>query len=690
MFPRPPQAQAARSSAKQLSYLRQANLARDYYAKQMNDHNSNGYKAMEALKQKLADAALTENHAAHVKDADVQGKQHAALSSPMMPAISPVTHAIQASTRDSNEATGSSEFAGSQSVHLAASFSDTNGTNGLYETVPAAQQQNKDVDTILSGLAGALTIAPPAFNDDNVHPNLFNNDHLTGQMVPLEDPAEAAALSQSTVPTEIRIKRSRQLNLLTCGPNQLPTAAVGLSDDNFPFVEGARLACATSGYGVIRLRDIPEATRRSEVLAIMGRNSKVLNDVQEPVHIIIERVNAATREAYVEFMDEKSAIDVIEKFERDSRDGHPPRLGGHRTTYELSSQAALMKAVLPQARGVQWIGATPHVIPDYECKFSWERFKGFISIEEMFVLAKHGESNKATGKCPQRPYECMISTLRKMPWYMTDHITVHERYSMFDATVRLITSLQKHIKFSNNVYLLNKQLLDRLTISAMMCHGFTVTQKDDIAYLVEMSEERMRDFNMPSFASKWNHTFSLVPKPGTPLDVLEWYIAIIREATTSEVERLPPNELQEIRRQAACTSSLYWGYYWKILRLGDLAGPFFDNMTLGELARREFYVVTGILSHVFGGQHPGLEQQQSPDQFHVAQQQLIDPFLEQQQVTEGQQFWPNGHQQLIDPFQQQQQITEGQQFGLNDHQQLIDPFQQQKVGESQQFGPGGQ
>lgn len=123
----------------------------------------------------------------------------------------------------------------------------------------------------------------------------------------------------------------------------------------------------------------------------MGRNSKVLNDVQEPVHIIIERVNAVTREAFVEFIDEKAAEDAIQRFDEAKRDGRAPRLGDYPMHYELSSQAALMKAQFPQAKGVQWLGAVPHIIPDHQVQFSWERFKGFISVEEMTVLAKHAE-----------------------------------------------------------------------------------------------------------------------------------------------------------------------------------------------------------------------------------------------------------------------------------------------------------
>lgn len=115
----------------------------------------------------------------------------------------------------------------------------------------------------------------------------------------------------------------------------------------------------------------------------------------------------------------------------------------------------------------------------------------------------------------------MISMLRKMPWYMADHITVLQRHSMYDAAIRLIKNLRRQVQFETNLYLLNEQLLERLLVSAMLCHGFTVTMKDNIAFSVNLPAERMRDFNMPRFPDQWAQAHTLVPKPGAPLDVLE-------------------------------------------------------------------------------------------------------------------------------------------------------------------------
>lgn len=123
--------------------------------------------------------------------------------------------------------------------------------------------------------------------------------------------------------------------------------------------------------------------------------------------------------------------------------------------------------------------------------------------------------------CPQRPFECMISTLRKLPWYKTDCITIKQRYSVYSACIQLIRLLQHAIKEKKNEDHLTAQLLKRLWTSAMLCHGFTVTMRDNIAYQAEIPEDRLREFNMPRFANMWVHAYTLCPKPGTPLDVLE-------------------------------------------------------------------------------------------------------------------------------------------------------------------------
>ena len=120
----------------------------------------------------------------------------------------------------------------------------------------------------------------------------------------------------------------------------------------------------------------------------------------------------------------------------------------------------------------------------------------------------------------------MISTLKKMPWYRTDYITIKQRWSIFEACCRLIDLLQQSLNRRVHEARLTEQLLKRFTDAAMLCPGFTVQQKDSIASKVQMSDMDLNKFNMPRFPSSWCHQYALGPKPGVPLDVIEVCIVL--------------------------------------------------------------------------------------------------------------------------------------------------------------------
>ncbi len=141
----------------------------------------------------------------------------------------------------------------------------------------------------------------------------------------------------------------------------------------------------------LTLAQIPYATRRSEIVALTGRNSRILNDVDEGIHIIMDRVTGRTNDAYIEFMTMNDAMKAVEKFNEQQAHGRHPRLGDRPIEVELSSQSVLMGALFPQARGIVWMGSEP-VLQQPRVEEPWNRFKGFISAEEMTILVKHVES----------------------------------------------------------------------------------------------------------------------------------------------------------------------------------------------------------------------------------------------------------------------------------------------------------
>lgn len=115
----------------------------------------------------------------------------------------------------------------------------------------------------------------------------------------------------------------------------------------------------------------------------------------------------------------------------------------------------------------------------------------------------------------------MISTIKKLPWYKSEFITMRQRYSVYKAACELLRLLIAAINDKRDEADLTPQLFRRLWKAAMLCPGFTVCQKDDIAYIAGLSEQEQREFNQPRFANSWVHQYALAPKADIPLDVLE-------------------------------------------------------------------------------------------------------------------------------------------------------------------------
>lgn len=100
---------------------------------------------------------------------------------------------------------------------------------------------------------------------------------------------------------------------------------------------------------------------------------------------------------------------------------------------------------------------------------------------------------------------------------------------MFGATKELLRLLSRSMNKGNDPINLNFQLQRRLVSAAMDCPGLTVAMKDDVAYIMEMSEQRMSYYNLPRNAFTWRHQFAIAPKTGptgAPADVIEVRISI--------------------------------------------------------------------------------------------------------------------------------------------------------------------
>ncbi|KAK4167124.1 hypothetical protein QBC43DRAFT_349163 [Cladorrhinum sp. PSN259] len=66
-------------------------------------------------------------------------------------------------------------------------------------------------------------------------------------------------------------------------------------------------------HGVVGIKNIPYHLHRNELIALLGRNSRMLNDIDEGVHIIMERLTAKTLDAYVEFLTLDDAVKCVNR-----------------------------------------------------------------------------------------------------------------------------------------------------------------------------------------------------------------------------------------------------------------------------------------------------------------------------------------------------------------------------------------
>ncbi|KAI8951539.1 hypothetical protein F4801DRAFT_601121 [Xylaria longipes] len=379
-----------------------------------------------------------------------------------------------------------------------------------------------------------------------------------------------------------------------------------LLDPQFlPFTESYKLAFPSEGNGVIVIKNIPYETTRGEIIALLGKSSKILNDRQEPVHIIMDRVTSKTQDAYCELSSLNAAIELVERFKRGAENGRVGRLGNRIVEVELSSQTNLMLALFPSTRyGVAWIGSNPQIMTGSE--WPWEDFRGFFTEEEMVMLSKHVENPQRSlfaKICPERPYECMISTLRKIPWYKADHITIKQRHAVYETSLKMIVTLSTKINrgdFKNNAETerLTPQLLDRLVTAAMLCPGFSVVQKHNIATAGGLPEVKGREFNQPRFPDSWRHQWTLAPKPGMPIDVLEWYIAVIRAETNRVVQSLDISQRMPLQGMMQGLDG-YWGFFWAEVNFP--VGRDWDNLSLAACSRLEWQAIERIITRAIQG-----------------------------------------------------------------------------------------
>ncbi|TGO09846.1 hypothetical protein BTUL_0152g00010 [Botrytis tulipae] len=327
------------------------------------------------------------------------------------------------------------------------------------------------------------------------------------------------------------------LRELTRNGTVTPTAEEALDMRFMPFEEYCRQAKLVQ-YGVMRIKNIPYGVTRQEILAFLGRNAKIAasND-HEPIHIIMERVTSKTLDAYVEFVSFTEASNAITRFDMNRMGGRGGRLGQRHVEVELSSQEELMKQLFPKAKNVEWHGNKPTIIERDENDKYNSGFQGFVSREELVMLVKHVESPQRSPfskDCPQRPFECLVSTLIKFPWAMVNHVTCQDRELLYKATMQLLGLLVERVDNNDDPVNLNAQLLKRVWRTALKCEGFSPCMKDNIIYKMKIDPTTAFECGVPPQADLWSNIWTIGPRKDVAYDLVQYYVKLIHDATTEK------------------------------------------------------------------------------------------------------------------------------------------------------------
>lgn len=138
----------------------------------------------------------------------------------------------------------------------------------------------------------------------------------------------------------------------------------------------------------------------------------------------MDRISAKTLDCFVEFYSHVDAQATYNQFARLQDEGKTVRLQHRHVEILMSSQTALMGALFPRAKNIQWTGQKPVNVESNEPFNSG--FKSFLLREELVMLVKFAEQPHRVSTAPS-------------PFALTLHIvsTLHvfDSMLMFNSTV---------------------------------------------------------------------------------------------------------------------------------------------------------------------------------------------------------------------------------------------------------------
>ncbi|GAB5587567.1 hypothetical protein Unana1_02467 [Umbelopsis nana] len=186
------------------------------------------------------------------------------------------------------------------------------------------------------------------------------------------------------------------------------------------------------------------------------------------VHILADRSSGKTiSSAYVETVSHSEAQRAVTTLNRKP-------LKGRLVQVTLSSQDELLSALFPSWNGDFIQGMA---IPSEQGAVQSKAGHTFITRQEINSLLTICRNYKIhfSRKCPERPFENIMSIVCKYPWYQPNLVTALQRDHIYECLKLAIECLCTHV--SKDYITIDPTLVIRMVRTGVMCPSFTERQQ---------------------------------------------------------------------------------------------------------------------------------------------------------------------------------------------------------------------
>ncbi|KAJ2955865.1 hypothetical protein NQZ79_g8199 [Umbelopsis isabellina] len=222
-------------------------------------------------------------------------------------------------------------------------------------------------------------------------------------------------------------------------------------------------------WSVVKISNIPWDISVSQI-AVFFQDFKLPQQSvhSHSIHIMVDRSSGKTlSNAFVELKDQKEAHHAVASCNRKP-------LKGRLVHVSMSSQDELLNAIFPSWSGDFQDGMAIRTDDDTVPSKLGHTFITRQEINSLLTICRNYKIHFSR-KCPERPFENVMSIVCKYPWYQPDLVTALQRDHIYECLKLAIECLCSHIV--KDYITIDPTLLGRMVRTGIMCPTFTERQQ---------------------------------------------------------------------------------------------------------------------------------------------------------------------------------------------------------------------